>query len=345
MSARISLSEAIERINLKHNGSIEILKYNGIRKIARFKCKLCGNEWEILSFKVINGDSKCKKCHKYFRNNGVKRIIFDEAKSEIEKTNEYKVISNKYENKNRKINILFPCGHINFLSLTEFKRDFKCGKCRKENLYTYRYSESYLIELLEANNFEFLEFENEYINGSSIITYKCELGHITKREVKNLIKFTTCKQCKIIARGIMQTGSGGPSWKGGVSKIWVAARARLDPWLDASLKAGNRTCCITGQTNVPIDVHHITSFNIILKQAMNEFGFEENYYEKSYAECNAEGFLKRVVEINNSFGYGACMRKDIHILYHKIYKHGNNTPAQFEEFKSRIQSGEIVISQ
>jgi len=255
------------------------------------------------------------------------------------------LLSNIYKNNLSNLEILYSCGHINILSLGNFLRGYGCRKCMIEHRYKNKYSEENLINLLKENNFEFIDFENKYINGSSIIVYQCELGHITKREIKNFIKFPTCRQCKIIDRAILQTGSGAPAWRGGISKIWIAARARLDPWLNASLRYGNKTCCITGQKDIPIDVHHITSFNIILKQVLKEYGFDENYYEKSYAECDAEGFLKRVVEVNNEFGYGACMRKDIHILYHKIYGHGNNTPTQFEEFKSRIQSGEIIISQ
>jgi len=109
------------------------------------------------------------------------------------------------------------------------------------------------------------------------------------------------------------------------------------------LRNANYTCCITGQINVPLDVHHITSFETIAKEAIREFGIsDENYYWNLYSYYGEE-VVTRIAELNMEYGLGAVMRKDIHVLYHKIYHHGGNTREQFEEFQQRIASGEIVI--
>jgi hypothetical protein len=242
-----------------------------------------------------------------------------------------------------KIDILYPCGHINNISFAYLKRGFGCKQCRINNFYTNKYPQSELLQILFDKGFEFISMPDGYKDGSSIISYKCPEEHITNRMIKDFVKFPTCKQCKNISRAIALRGEGSSAWKGGVSPIWVAARARLDPWTTASLRNAEYKCCITGQSGIPLDVHHITSFETIAKEAIAEFGIsDENYYWNLYSYYGEE-VLTRIVELNMEYGLGAVMRKDIHILYHKIYHHGGNTVAQFEEFKNRIKSGDIVL--
>jgi hypothetical protein len=339
MAARVDVFEAKRRL-LELYPCVNILEYEEIKKRAKFICNKCGRVWYCRACLIINGISSCK-CEK-----NKKRMSVPVSKERIDKEladRNITLISDYPQTISGRITIRFSCGHIHEVDTRNFLNGISCGTCKKLNFYKNKWTEEKIIELLDNNFLSFIGFIGAYVDGSSKIQYGCADGHITTRTVKGLVKFPTCKQCKIIARGKMQSGSGSSSWKGGVSKIWVAARARLDPWLDRSIKENGRVCFITGQTDVPLDVHHITSFNIILKQVMNEFGFDENYYEKSYAECDGEKFLARVVEVNDSYGLGVVLRKDIHILYHKTYGHGNNTPAQFEEFLSRINSGEITL--
>lgn len=340
MTAKVDFTEAKRRV-LELYPEIDILEYDSINKQAKFLCNDCGRIWNCRACLIVNGRSSCS-CKK-----SSKKKFHPISKEEVSMILDDKnilLLSEFPTSEFQKIEVKFACGHSKKLTVRMIIDGAGCGTCRSLNFYTNKWTEDKIKNLLSENGLIFIGFEGEYIDGSSKVTYMCQDGHATTRDVKNVVKFPTCKQCKIISRGKMQSGSGSSSWKGGVSKIWVAARARLDPWLDRTLKEYGRVCFITGEENVPIDVHHITSFNIILKQVMNEFGFDENYYEKSYAECDGERFLARVVEVNNSYGLGVVLRKDIHILYHKTYGHGNNTPSQFTEFLSRIKSGEIIIS-
>lgn len=341
MTARITLEIATERVNNFYNGNIKILEYKGIRDSVITQCNICGNVWTSQARNLINGKGYCPACSNPNKKHKTKFSLESVIKYLNERNCE--LYGESPKNTHDNMGIKYPCGHINYLPFSTFKKNFGCKKCKQNTFYVNRYSKDDLLNIINDNGFEFVDFPDDFVDGSSIISYKCKENHITNRMIKNFIKFPTCKTCSIIKRALANRGDGSSAWKGGVSKIWDAARHRLDPWTISTLRECNYSCQITGQTNVPIDVHHITSFNIIAHEAMAEFGiYDEHLYLKTYQEYG-EKVILRIVELHNKYGNGVCLRKDIHVLYHKLYGHGNNTPAQFEEFKQRIASGEISL--
>jgi len=342
MTARITFEEATKRINEICNNTVEILSFTGIKKEIELKCLVCGNTWKDFAYRFIGRKRQCPICNPKKRKAAIK-FSLDNAIQYLENRN-CSFYNSLPEDINDIVGIIYnDCGHVVYRSFNNFKRNNNCDICRTNNFYINKFPISNLINILNGNRLEFISFPNDYKDGSSIISYKCSKEHITKRMVKDFVKFPTCKQCKIIERGENQRGENGHSWKGGISPIWVAARARLDPWTTASLRNAEYKCCITGQSGVPLDVHHITSFETIAKEAIAEFGINnENYYWNLYSYYGEE-VLTRIVELNMEYGLGAVMRKDIHIIYHKIYHHGKNTLEQFEEFKQKIASGELII--
>jgi hypothetical protein len=342
MTARITLEEATKRINERCNNTIEILSFTGIKKEIKLKCLVCGNIWDDFAYRFVNGERECKICNPKKRKAATK-FSLENAIKYLEKRN-CSFFKDYPKDINNIVGIIFnSCGHVVYRSFHNFKRNHSCNECRINNFYVNRFPESKILEIMVVNNFKFISFPNGYRDGGSIIEYECSEGHTTARMAKTFVKFPTCKQCKIIERGKNQRGENGHGWKGGISPIWVAARARLDPWTTASLREANYQCCITGQTNVPLDVHHIVSFETIAKEAIREFGItDENYYWNLYSYYGEE-VVTRIAELNMEYGLGAVIRKDIHILYHKLYLHGKNTREQFEEFKERIASGELIL--
>lgn len=341
MTPKIKIEEATRRLKNISFGKIILLEYKFINANAKFKCLICEHEWNSHAGNVINGGRGCPKCSKIITGKKL-ALPYNLVYNRILKTG-CKLLSTKYKNNMEKLDILYPCGHINNISFGNFiKRKISCRKCFKEKYYKHRYGLDDIVEILESNNLTFIEFEDEYKDGSSKIKYSCCFGHITIRDIKYIIKFPTCKKCKIDSRAKQERGIGWVEWNNGLRKISVLARTKLEKWVNETLEFYNYTCYISNETK-NIDVHHIYSFKSIVETILSKYEIKTDDDCKKLNKENIEKIRDEIVELNNSFGFGVCLRRDIHVLFHSIFGHGNNTPEQFYEFVERIKSGEIKI--
>lgn len=149
-----------------------------------------------------------------------------------------------------------------------------------------------------------------------------------------------CRNCAKESFTEKMSGELHPNWKGGVSEIHVWLRGKIDSWRVNSIEKCNSICVITGEKFD--DVHHLYSFNLILQDVFLKTEIPIKTSISEYSQRELEALATVCVQEHSKHPLGICLKEDVHLLFHKNYGYGDNTPEQFEEFKQRYNSGEFA---
>ena len=107
-------------------------------------------------------------------------------------------------------------------------------------------------------------------------------------------------------------------------------RHNNESWKKKSMESCNYKCIFTQSSD--FEVHHKYSFNLILKEAMED----KRWIIKDIKEY-ADNELKLLLDIFNEYQYkyplGICISKEIHMLFHSIYGNRHNTEQQWDDFE------------
>lgn len=107
-------------------------------------------------------------------------------------------------------------------------------------------------------------------------------------------------------------------------------------WKRRSMEYSNYKCVFTGDSN--FEVHHKYSFNLILKEAMQD----NRWISKNIMDYN-EFELKLILgvfnEYQNKYPLGICISKSIHKLFHLVYGNRYDTVDQWNEFEENYKNG------
>ena len=135
-----------------------------------------------------------------------------------------------------------------------------------------------------------------------------------------------------------RTGDTCPNWHGGITELNQHLRNLITPWITDSMKQCNFKCVLSGDKNW--QVHHLKGFNIIVKQTLEELNLPIKPIIGDYTQQEMINIETRCLQLHYEL-LGVCLEKSLHTLFHCNYGYGENTPEQFEEFKTRYLSGEF----
>lgn len=113
-------------------------------------------------------------------------------------------------------------------------------------------------------------------------------------------------------------------------------RAHIQTWKIESMKKCNYQCVLTGSKD--FEIHHLYSFSEIVHTVIKENNFPLKQFNE-YTHEELKNILKKFQEEHNKTPLGVCIRKDLHKLYHSIYKKGINTEQQWQKFIQEYNSG------
>jgi hypothetical protein len=134
-------------------------------------------------------------------------------------------------------------------------------------------------------------------------------------------------------------GSDNGRWLGGITPLLLWLRNQLGDWKQDSMKYHNYTCVLTGRNFD--EIHHSQSFKSIIKETLDNLNISYTKTLEDFSMEELETLRDEIIKVNNKYGYGICLIKEVHKLFHDLYSYGNNTPEQFEEFRIRFNNGEF----
>ena len=134
-------------------------------------------------------------------------------------------------------------------------------------------------------------------------------------------------------------------YKGGITPISIYLRGLpvVKEWRKNTYTRENNKCQLTGKHvhGGNSDVHHLHSFNMIVLEAHELHNIQIHEIVSEYTQEELYKLEQYIEKWHKDTSNAVLLCEEVHKLFHVLYKYGNNTPEQYEEFKQRYLSGEF----
>lgn len=338
--------------NLGYN--IPTYKDNEYRVKIKKGTKIFVNVFDLPKYSEVNVIVKCDNCNKeypkiysnYIRdlNTNANREFIDlcfECSHKLRGKNKllnFEYVYNYYQSKGcillskeylgtkDNYDYVCKCGKIYSKTFNSFRSSYMCDECsNKSRIYSLtKYTEEFVKDYLNNNNCVLL---SPWINISIPIEFICSCGNIGKTSFSHFLNGDRCHECAVLKR----CGENNCNWNGGISKLIVYLKNKsIKEWKEKSMQGCNYKCVVTGKRFD--DIHHLHSFDMILKETIDELDFKikQNIGEYNFEELQL--LEKTLLQNHYKYPLGVCLTREIHKEFHNKYGYGNNTPEQFQEF-------------
>lgn len=300
----------------------------------QFKCDkghIFEKEWK----RFFSERNKCPICGvRNIKRRGRKPRPIKEVLSIFEQEN-YTIVNgiDEYESGKSKFTLRCSEGHEFKASFHHFYiRNQRCPYCAGVKKVGIEYCKK---EFLKK---EYIIIQDEYINSGIPIKYVCS-KHIDKIQYMSWDNFKQGKNCKYCTIESM-SGENHSNWQGGISELNNHLRYLLNDWRLESLKKYDFRCILTNINDSNLEVHHLKSFNTIVKDVLHNLNLPIRNQVCNYSEEEINSIDKEFL-LQHKKLLGVPLREDLHMLFHQQYGYGDNTPKQFENFKTRLKQGEF----
>ena len=338
MPKKLTYNEVKAYIEEDSGGKCKLLstEYINDKTPLLLQCK-CGNTFTRPFRKLKTRHSYiCKECNKKNAHNKY-AYTYEQVKKIISKKG-CTLISENYYNSSKKLLIRCKCGNVFERSFAKFNLgQINCRECanKKTAQSKIKYTQDVVIKELSKKGYTLI---GNYIDWKHDITCKCSQNHIFQM---NFLKFihghAGCKKC---ANENLK-GSNHYNYKGGESEIIDFLRKNIKQWKKDVLKKYNYKCYLTNNRSNLV-VHHLKSFNTIIKEVFNELNLDIKRKLKDYTKDEIEQ-IKELVMKKHDVNNGVVLYRPIHNNFHEMYGKGNNTLEQFNEFISSYYSNTKLL--
>jgi hypothetical protein len=149
--------------------------------------------------------TRCPICQIQKRKNHISKV-----KNKFEKFG-WICLFNKYIGAKKKLKVMCPNGHLQYISFDAFK-----GQCKYCNSIKYRNNKlNFVIKELQKDQYEYIS--GNYTDTYSKLTIKCPNGHKYTTRWDIFQQGSRCPICRYIIHSDRMSKEKNPAWKGGVS--------------------------------------------------------------------------------------------------------------------------------
>lgn len=221
----------------------------------------------------------------------------------------------------------------------------KYGVSSYTQLDSYKESKHIGIERArkEFSDRGYLLLEKEYVYSNVKLEFMCPLH---KEEGSQFLSWTQfnrgfgCRYCSYDRVAESMKGENNPMWKDGITNLIFWTRGLLHRWINDSLRDNDYKCELTNETEKVI-VHHKYPFRLILSETMEDLNLEVRQNISEYSPEELDSIKKCLLRMHYEKGLGACLREDLHKLFHSIYSYRDFCEKDYEDFKCRFNKGEF----
>ena len=128
-------------------------------------------------------------------------------------------------------------------------------------------------------------------------------------------------------------------WKGGINQTYAELRSETKDWQKESMEFCGYHCVISGGEFD--NVHHTLPFRDIVDEVFENTQIEVREKVMDYSEEEFERLRIETKQLHNYYGYGACIKEEIHKLFHDNYGYTGFNPHDFLDFVYRIDCGDF----
>lgn len=132
-------------------------------------------------------------------------------------------------------------------------------------------------------------------------------------------------------------GSLNPNYKGGISALYQELRRNIKEWKIDSVENSNYVSFLTG--NRFDDIHHLYSFDNIVRDTLIETGLPVHENISFYSDDEIKQLIDKCLEIHYRHPLGVCLEEKYHAKFHEEYGYGGNTEEQFYKFIDNYYNG------
>ena len=134
-------------------------------------------------------------------------------------------------------------------------------------------------------------------------------------------------------------GSLNGNWHGGTTNLLQELRSNTKDWFNESAAFCNYICVITGKSFD--NIHHTTPFKDIVNQMFDLTRLDKRKVVADYLVEEFDNITEVLKTLHIEYGFGACLNKDVHKLFHDNYGYIDFSPYDFLGFVYRIDIGEF----